>query len=194
VAKSKTQSDLGTFVRKMKRLTKSTTTVKMMTKLGKKAHAVIRKRTLLGFGVMKDNAERHPFPSRTSKYDQFRKFNRGAMSRLTKPGKRNLTFTGQLIKGYKVKKVSLGSVIIGFDGNRKPYDVFGLKLKRTAKGKVSKTRRFVKGNKYKVKSRTPHIEVMEGLIDLNKKYTFNNLSRVEKKQLIRFYRKMIGNL
>jgi hypothetical protein len=113
-----TERDLGKFFKGLKSATKTAVNKKAMDFLGTTAIGLIVKRTRLGFGVKRDGGQRYPLSSVkwSDKYARLRKSY--PLDETTRPGKNNLTLTGQMLRSVRVLSVSDTGVIIGPQGPR----------------------------------------------------------------------------
>ena len=90
---------------------------KYISDLAKDAAEIIRKRTRLGFGVGSDGAPRHKLPALKPSYVRQReRFRR--LSGNTRPGKSNLTRTGQLLDSLRGRYKSKGKGEVYVQSNR----------------------------------------------------------------------------
>lgn len=87
-----------------------------MTKYMRALAAIIKKRTRLGFGVAKDGASKKKLKGLSSKYIDKRKKSR--LSSQTRPGRSNLTFTGQMLDALTGGGEKEGPGVVFLEENR----------------------------------------------------------------------------
>jgi len=140
-----------------------------MKTLGEFIANIIKKRTLLGYGVKKDFGTKEKLKGFTSGYRAFRKYapDKGVLAGSTSVGKSNLTLTGQMLESYGTIKVSKSMVSVGVKGSRRTVG-------------------FLKGRGLTNKQIAAYQEE-QGRI-------FNRLSQLEFQQALRLYRKTFGDL
>jgi len=162
---------LASFTRKLEKAFQVSMSVRVMKAMGEESVNLIRVRTRLGWGVEKSGQKRQRLISLTAPYIKQRKRYRASLSQFTRPGqkKSNLTLTGDMLDSMKVTKAKRTQVVIGFP-----------KRKHLPFPKDSKAR-----------SR-PTIEKVAAFTA--KRRPFLNLTDLEERKLVRFYRKTFGDL
>ncbi len=112
------QNDLGKFFKGLKSATQTAVNKKAMDFLAKSAITIIVKRTRLGYGVKKDGGARFALSSIkwTDRYAKLRKSY--PLDSTTRPGKHNLTLTGQMLRSVRVLETTKDGVVIGPQGLR----------------------------------------------------------------------------
>ncbi len=140
---------------------------KEMKALGLEAIKLILRNTRLGYGV--DNAgNKFKLKKHADSYKVFRK-KFGFLDSTTKPSKSNLTLTGQLLRSIKVLTTKRLSVVVGPAGYRKRL------------GKQKPMANDFLANILQKK-------------DAGRSYRFLDISNVDEKKLMRFYRRRFGDL
>lgn len=158
-------ADVDKFFKQIKVTLEKATNEKTLRILGNEAVRLIKLRTRLGYGVSQVGGKRQRLTKLKESYKKVRKDNRGELSSETRPGKSNLTFSGQLLDSMKVIKIRNRQVIVGPQGRRKSI----LGQKRILNQDLA---RFV----------------------TEKGRPFMPLSDLEIKKLDRFYRNRFGDL
>lgn len=99
--------------------TRATVNRPEMEKVAKEAIRLIRKRTLLGYGVREDGGTKYPLKTirRTDAYEKFRQTFDGLSSNTT-PKRHNLTLTGRLLESIQVISSGRNDIVIGPRGAR----------------------------------------------------------------------------
>lgn len=103
--------------------TRATVKRSEMEKTAEEAIRIIRRRTLLGYGVRESGGTKYPLKSirRTEAYERFRERFAG-LSENTTPKRHNLTLTGQLLDSLKVISSGRNDIVIGPRGARSDTD------------------------------------------------------------------------
>ena len=137
-----------------------------MRQLGREATTIVRRRTLLGFGVPSNGAPREKLKSLSTSYKQQRRGEIGfftknnkvipfvpktkpTLSSKTTPSKSNLTFSGELLDSLKEFVTGLGKVEVRPTGTRRD----GLTNEQVAEF-VSKERPFLNLSNNEIKQLT----------------------------------------
>lgn len=120
MAKSKAEIQLKSITEKLKAALKEAVKKKALLPTGEFIASIIAKRTRLGYGVKRNYGEKAPLKKlKESTILQRTKFAKsGKLSQLTRPGKSNLTRTGQLLDSLKVISVRDGEIRITPEGQR----------------------------------------------------------------------------
>lgn len=166
---------LNAFTDRLKRLIGKSTDPKILRALGEEATTIIVRRTRLGqtarrttvsneLGKVRGRVIRLK-PHKPS-YKKFRKTHRDKLSEFTRVGRSNLTFSGQLLASVGIVRVTRSSVIINARGARKP--VFPGR-REPSNPKLAE---------YVTEQGRPFLE----------------LSALDDKKLVRFYRRTFGDL
>ena len=129
--------DLKQFRTTLDKVFTEVTSQKNMREFGEYAVDRIVKRTRLGKGVDERGGDPKPLKALSESYKKKRRTSE-ELSSTTRPGKSNLTFTGQLLDSIKVITIKAGSVLISATGRRKD----GLTNKELT-GYVSEDRPFL---------------------------------------------------
>lgn len=108
------ENDLRKIIKKIKSTIGSQFGPEALKILGEKAAEIIRRRTRLGYGVRRNFGDRHRLSPLSPRYISERQEHSRELSRFTRPGKSNLTRTGEMLDDLQPIKVRLQSVIIGF--------------------------------------------------------------------------------
>lgn len=82
--------------------------------LGEKAAEIVRRRTRLGYGVRRNLAKRFRLSPLSPRYVEKRRHDRAMLSKFTRPGRSNLTLTGEMLDDLGPVKTRLKSVVLGF--------------------------------------------------------------------------------
>ena len=110
--------DLGKFFKGLKSATKTSVNKKAMDFLAQSAITLIVKRTRLGYGVKQDGGSRFAL-SGIKWSDKYRRLrDTYPLDETTRPGKSNLTLTGQMLRSVQVLKTTKDGVVIGPQGPR----------------------------------------------------------------------------
>lgn len=88
-----------------------------MQDIGDALAEIVRTRTRLGYGVSKTGGSRQRLKSLSALYVEFRKESRASLSRFTRPGRSNLTYTGQMLDSLEAEARD-GNVEIKATGTR----------------------------------------------------------------------------
>jgi hypothetical protein len=120
----------------------------------------------LGYGVKKDLGRKEKLRELSFDYKEFRRENKDLLSRATRPSKSNLTLTGQMLDSLRIRKFRRGLVTIGPYGRRRAAGFSPTKLTNPQ---------------------------LTEILEANGR-PYLHLSRLEVKQLQRFYRKTFGDL
>jgi len=121
------RTDISRFTQSILRTFRRATDNKQMRALGEYAIVLIVRRTRLGKTYTRERVRTsldkiRERPKRLAplsvNYVEYRKKNRGILSRFTTPKRSGLTFTGQMLDSMKVKRASNGVVAIGPSGRR----------------------------------------------------------------------------
>lgn len=164
---SSARKDLSTFTANLRRAVGNAAKQSALAPLGEEAVRLIVKRTRLGFGVGGDGEERVNLKALSSSWIRQRKRldeEMSILSQFTTTARSNLTFTGQMLDSMQVIRVAQGKIVIGPKGYRTDPLSKGISNEQVAN--------------YVAKAGRP----------------FNNLSRLEQAQLVRFYRRKFGDL
>jgi len=116
MAKITLSKDFKVFGTKLKKLVNKVFIAKEMKKIGEFASEIIKKRTRLGFGVVKAGADRSKLKSLSEKYKVLRQSL--TLSDQTTTNRSNLTSTGQLLDSISVIISSEKKVTFGPTGER----------------------------------------------------------------------------
>lgn len=158
------RKDLSAFTDNLRKAIGSAAKTQSLQPLGEEAIRLIVKRTRLGFSVARDGVERERLRQLSPGWIKVRERNADILSGFTTVPRSNLTFTGQLIDSMQVIRIQQGRVIIGPQGYRTDRLSRGISNEQVANHVAAGGR------------------------------PFNNLSRLEQQQLVRFYRRRFGDL
>lgn len=126
--------------------------------LGNEAIKLIVTRTRNGYGVSADGQTSQRFLSLAETYVNYRRQNRFRLSPYTTPGKSNLTFSGQMLKSFKIRQVTQGRTYIAPFGTRRGGGPTNLQVAQYVtdgiynQGKTIKPRPFNNLSKSEVKA------------------------------------------
>jgi hypothetical protein len=166
---------LAIFTRALRSLVDKSTDAKAMKALGNEAVTIIVRRTRLGktarrtrvtdeLGNIKNRVQR--LKSHSPQYRRFRKDHQDILGQFTRWNRSNLTFSDQLLASVGVRKVTKRQVTVAATGRRTP--VFP-------------------GRKEPSNPRLAEIVTEQGR-------PFLELSTLDDKKLVRFYRRQFGDL
>lgn len=115
----KTSNDLKKFFGELNKVLAQAVTPKQMKYLGGEAAKIIVKRTRLGYGVKENKGERFKLSTIpwSPMYKALRKV--AELDDTTAPKKSNLTFTGQMLRSFKVVKANKSNVTLDVSGTRR---------------------------------------------------------------------------
>lgn len=111
-------ANLTKVIRELRRRVGDALETKHMRVLAEEAIRMIVVRTRLGYGVRANDEKRSKLEALSKPYVEYRKRNRSDLHRLTRPGRSNLTFTGQMLDSMQVTKLKFGQVHVGTRGRR----------------------------------------------------------------------------
>ena len=160
------RNDISRFTQALLRTFNSATNTVQMRALGQQAIKKIVRRTRLGYGVDEKGDKKFKLEPLRPMTIANRLRNKRRLHGQTRPKRSNLTFTGQMLNSMKVKRASHGVVAVGPKGSRREGGITNPDL---AELHANGTTRM-------------------------KPRPFNNLSRLERRQLVRWYRKRFGDL
>lgn len=156
------------FTDKLRGAVKKAASTKELEAMGAFAAELIRKRTRLGYGAPKGEAgavDRFRLAALSEGWIKFRKTTGASwLSEFTRARRSNLTFTGQMLDSLGVVRGQKGQVVIGPQGYRTDPFSHGLSNEQVANFVAKKGR------------------------------PFNDLTKPEMKQVVRFYRNQFGDL
>ncbi|GEM_PF-2339785 len=164
---SSARKDLGAFTDKLRKAVGNSAKQAALKPLGEEAVRLIVTRTRLGYGVTDDGQERARLKPLSSRWIAQRKRldeEAAILSQFTTTARSNLTFTGQMLDSMQVIRIAQGQIVIGPKGYRTDPLSRGLSNEQVANYVAAAGRKF------------------------------NNLSRLEQAQLVRFYRRKFGDL
>lgn len=124
------KEQLEAFYRQIKEDMAKSLDKKSLEALGEEACTIIARRTRLGYGVREDGQKREKLAPLSEAYKERRKADKDELSDLTRPGKSNLTLTGQMIDSMQVLNIKKQSVDIGPTGTRKGEQVTNAEVGR----------------------------------------------------------------
>jgi len=114
------ETQLKDLKKKLEGVFGSLTTKKSMKRIGNYLVEDMQKRVRLGYGVREQLGKRESFKSmgktgkgHTPRYIAYRKKNKALLDSTTRPGKQNLTFTGQLVRDIRLVKVTKANFTVG---------------------------------------------------------------------------------
>lgn len=149
---------------------------------------IIVRRARLGYGA--SGGQRVAFPERRPNYNIFRKINKTNLDESTKPTKKNVTFSGQLLRSMSVLAIrAMGysfTASIGPQGKRNPVLVNAVRGLKEGKPKA--------GAQFYQKTSLSNDQVYGRLLKINPAYKFNAMTEPEERQLLRFYRRTFADL
>lgn len=163
---SSARKDLSAFMGNLRGAIKDVVKAEALKPLADEAIRLIVKRTRLGYGVGGDGDERTRLAALSSSWiaQRARYADAGLLSDFTTVPRSNLTFTGQMLDSMQLIRIAQGRIVIGPKGYRTDPLSRGISNEQVA-NYVAKAGRV-----------------------------FNNLSRLEQAQLVRFYRRTFGDL
>jgi hypothetical protein len=115
-----TETQIKNLQKRLEDSFEALTTKKNMTKIGKYLVADMQKRVRLGYGAPKQLGPRKSLKSlkdHSPEYKAYRKKKKAILDSTTRPGKQNLTFTGQLVRDLRLIKVTKANFIVGHSQN-----------------------------------------------------------------------------
>lgn len=120
MAASKAEKQLGNIIAKIKGTLKEAIRRESLMPTGEFIASIIAKRTRLGYGVDRNGGQKSPLKSLALSTIKQRTALRksGKLSSFTRPGRSNLTATGQLLDSLKVTYLKDGEINIAPDGRR----------------------------------------------------------------------------
>ena len=113
------QRTLDNFIRNLRRGVGDTFTKRQMAAYGELAIEAIVARTRKGYGVRRTGGSQQKLKPLSRSYIEYRKRNRSRLDSTTSPRRSNLTFTGQLLRSMRVKKVTNRRVVWGPNKRRR---------------------------------------------------------------------------
>lgn len=113
------QRTLEAFIKNLRRGVGDTFTKRQMQAYGELAIEAIVKRTRQGFGVNRTGGKSRRLKPLSESYIEQRKRKRSQLDSTTSPRRSNLTFTGQLLRSMRVKKVTNRKVVWGPNKRRR---------------------------------------------------------------------------
>ena len=116
----------------------------------KKLEIDIVRRTRLGFGARKWGGPKGKFLPLTEKYKKFRRKSSDLDTSRGSAGRSNLTFTGQMLKAFRIRFVKTGLMEIGFNETRND-DKTNSEIAGYHEGKGRKLRPFINPSVQEVK-------------------------------------------
>lgn len=118
MAKNNPINDLKKFLKKIEKTLDEAKKKPVMQSLAEEAVRLIVKRTRLGYGVTRNLGTRSNLKRLKASYIKQRKSFK-SLSTSTRPGKSNLTLTGDMLSSVKVISIKDGKVSIGPTGNNR---------------------------------------------------------------------------
>ncbi len=162
---AKANAQIKDIVKKLSSHLKESLKPVALSPTAKFAASVIVKRTRLGYGVEKMYGSKEKFEKLSDKYIKYRKMFIGLGDGTTTYKRSNLTFTGQMLRSIEGSVLNNGKILIQPTGTR-----------ADGKSNLDIANYAHKGS------------------EVRPRRIFMNLSNLEFKQIVRFYRKTFGDL